>query len=116
MSELNLPVDMFEEIFKNMHPMEISKFALINKNAKKAADKLIQRILDSIYQQYAGGSNLMFRNNVLLTKRINRNWAVQICRTTSDSQGKMFYKINLVLYMRIQISESRFIDMAYPKQ
>jgi hypothetical protein len=41
MSELNLPVDMFEEIFKNMHPMEISKFALINKNAKKAADKVI---------------------------------------------------------------------------
>jgi hypothetical protein len=107
MSELNLPVDMFEEIFKNMHPMEISKFALINKNAKKAADKVIQRILDPIYQQYAGGSNVMF------TKRINRNCAVQICRTTSDSQGKMFYKINLVLYMRIQISESRFIDMAY---
>jgi hypothetical protein len=110
MSELNLPVDMFEEIFNQMTAFEIAKMALINKNAKRAADRVIQRLLDAVYRNYVSGYN------VLLTKRINRNCAVQICRTTSDSQGKMFYKINLVLYMRTQISESRFIDMAYPKQ
>ncbi len=123
MSELNLPVDMFEEIFNHFCPFEIAKalinknaifeiakMALINKNAKQAADKIIQRLLDAVYRNYVSECN------VILTKRINRNCAVQICRSVSDSQGKMFYKINLVLYMRTQISKSQFIDMAYPKQ
>jgi hypothetical protein len=110
MSKLNLPVDMFEEIFNHFCPFEIAKMALINKNAKQAADKIIQRLLDPVYRNYVSLCN------VILTKRINRNCAVQICHSVSDSEGKMFYKINLVLYMRTQISKSQFIDMAYPKQ
>lgn len=108
--EYNLPVEMFEEVFNHMSITHVIGLSRLNQNARTAANRIIQRYVDNVYHQYSNSLN------VLLTKRLNKFWAVQICKSSSDGHSRMFYKINLFLFMRCQISESRFIDMSYPKQ
>jgi hypothetical protein len=107
----DLPVEMYEEICQYLQPTDVMVLGKVNKNSYLASIRFLLPIYKACDFNFDAYDRYPLK--VSMT-RVAKNFGVMICKTTSDSKIKLFYKVDLYTMVKTQISQSRYITMLNP--